>query len=69
MTHDRLLIEVTQSQNFITFSEKIKEALELRYDYLMGLKGLRVTNIRIMSQMNSLKASGMDDFKSNATSG
>jgi len=47
LKHDRLLIEVTEKQDSMTFQDRIKESLELRYDYLNGLNGLRLKNIRV----------------------
>ena len=43
---ERLLIEIMQHENFTSLYSRIKESLEIKYDYLKGLKGLRVIDMR-----------------------
>ena len=46
---DRFLIEITKKTTYKILSELINLALEERYDHLKGLKGLRVTELKINS--------------------
>lgn len=47
---ERLLIEIMQHENFDSLYQRIKESLEIRYDYLKGLKGLRVIEMKKVNQ-------------------
>ena len=48
MVTERMLVEITQKQSFQMFSATIEEALQLRYEHLKGLKGLRVRDMRFL---------------------
>ena len=46
MPQDRLLIEITQQQDFETLYIRIKESLEMKYEQFKGLKGLKVKEMK-----------------------
>lgn len=51
MPQDRFHIQVTQKQDFNALFDRIRESLELKYEQLKGLKGLRVKEIAKIQPM------------------
>jgi hypothetical protein len=46
MPQDRLLIEITQQQDFNSLFSRIRESLEMKYENFKGLKGIRVKEMK-----------------------
>ena len=46
MPQDRLLIEITQQQDFKNLFSRIRESLEMKYEIFKGLKGIRVKQMK-----------------------
>jgi hypothetical protein len=46
MPQDRLLIEITQQQDFNNLFSRIRESLEMKYEIFKGLKGIRVKQMK-----------------------
>ena len=46
MPQDRLLIEITERQDFHTLVQKIEESLVMTYDHFKGLRGIRVKEMK-----------------------
>lgn len=46
MPQDRLLIEITERQDFHNLVQKIEESLVMTYDHFKGLRGIRVKEMK-----------------------
>lgn len=55
MPQDRLLIEITQQQDFETLFLRIRESLEMKYEQFKGLKGLKIKNMKKMQMLQNQK--------------
>lgn len=55
MPQDRLLIEITQQQDFETLFMRIQESLEMKYEQFKGLKGLKVKEMKKQTMLQNIQ--------------